>query len=180
MKQEANDGASRPAGSLPLRSALWFFLTIAAAVAADQAIKAAVEAVLPFQEGVPLLPFLALFRTYNEGIAFSMLAGAGDTVLIGLTLAIIAGVLLLWRSTPAERRLTHFGYALILAGALGNLIDRVRLGHVIDYVLFHTPAWSFAVFNLADAFISLGAAAILLDELVVRPRSQRRGPAKDD
>ena len=76
----------------------------------------------------------------------------------------------LWWKTPAERRLTHVAFAIIVGGAIGNLIDRVRLGYVVDYVLFHTPVWSFAVFNLADAFISVGAAIIVLDEFLLAGR----------
>ena len=63
------------------------------------------------------------------------------------------------------QRLAHLGFALIIGGALGNVIDRVSYGHVIDYVLFHTPVWSFAVFNLADAFITIGAMLVIADEL---------------
>lgn len=169
---------SSPPGENPSaargKPAGWFFIAIAVAVAADQIIKFAVETYLPLQQAVPMLPFLALYRTYNEGIAFSMLAGVGDTVLVLITLAIIGAVLMLWRSTATARWLAHLGYAMIIAGALGNLIDRVLLGHVIDYVLFHTPVWSFAVFNLADAFISLGAASILIDEFFMQPRKERR------
>ncbi|EFG9153005.1 signal peptidase II, partial [Escherichia coli] len=58
------------------------------------------------------------------------------------------------------------GFALIIGGALGNVIDRSLLGHVIDYVLFHTPVWSFAVFNLADAFITVGAVLVICDEFL--------------
>ncbi len=58
------------------------------------------------------------------------------------------------------------GFALIVGGAVGNLIDRAVYGHVIDYILFHTPVWSFAVFNLADAFITVGAVAVLLEEFL--------------
>ena len=67
----------------------------------------------------------------------------------------------------------HLGYALIIAGAIGNLIDGLLLGYVIDYVLFHLPNWSFAVFNLADSFITIGAAAIILDELWHMKRQDR-------
>src|SRR5690606_6743337 len=68
--------------------------------------------------------------------------------------------------------------ALIFGGAVGNLIDRAVYGHVIDYILFHTPVWSFAVFNLADTFITLGAGLVILDEFV--GVGQRAGlPATD-
>ncbi|TIN00177.1 MAG: signal peptidase II, partial [Mesorhizobium sp.] len=66
----------------------------------------------------------------------------------------------------ARPRATRIGFALIVGGALGNLFDRVIYGHVIDYILFHTPIWSFAIFNLADAFIAVGAVVVVLDELI--------------
>ena len=62
--------------------------------------------------------------------------------------------------------IAHFGFALIIGGAMGNLIDRFLYGHVIDYFLFHTPGWSFAIFNLADAAITVGAGLVILDELL--------------
>ena len=70
--------------------------------------------------------------------------------------------------TDARQQLARFGFALIIGGAIGNLIDRVWHGYVIDYVLFHLPAWnwSFAIFNLADAFITVGAGLVILDEFL--------------
>lgn len=139
---------------------------VAVAVALDQWIKYLVETRLALQEQVDLLPFLALYRTYNTGIAFSMLSSFGDTGLIVVSLAVIAFVLYLAsRSTP-DQWLSRLGFALIIGGAIGNLIDRSVYGHVIDYILFHTPIWSFAIFNLADAFITLGAIAVLLEEFL--------------
>lgn len=149
------------------------FAMVAGAVALDQAIKYLVETRLPFQELVPVLPMLSLFRTWNEGIAFSLLKDLPDAGLLVLTLVVIAFVLYLWRRTPADRTLAHLGFALIIGGALGNLIDRAVYGHVVDYILFHTQTWSFAVFNLADSFISAGAALIVLDELIAALRERK-------
>ena len=59
-----------------------------------------------------------------------------------------------------------------MGGAIGNLVDRVLLGYVVDFILFHTPVWSFAIFNLADSFITIGAAAIIMDELVLMRRKE--------
>lgn len=148
-------------------------LVVLAAVAADQAIKALVVATMALGASIELLPFLALYHARNEGIAFSMFSGFDD-----LWLAALAGLVLffvgwLWWKTPAERRLSHFAFAIIVGGAIGNLIDRVRLGYVVDYVLFHTPVWSFAVFNLADACISVGAAIIILDEFLLGRRAEK-------
>jgi signal peptidase II len=142
-------------------------------MAVDQWIKYLVETGLPLQEKIDLLPFLALFRTYNTGIAFSMLSSLGDTGLIVVALAVVAFVLYLAARTAPGQMLSRIGFALIVGGALGNLIDRAVYGHVIDYILFHTPVWSFAVFNLADAFISVGAALVVLDEFIAWRRQSR-------
>ncbi|MGF6172998.1 signal peptidase II [Ensifer sp. 4252] len=148
--------------SRPLPIAVFIVL----ALAADQLIKYLVEAYLPFNEAVPVVPMLALYRTYNYGVAFSMLSGMEGWFIVGMRLVVVAFVLWLWRRTPKDRFFAHFGYALIIAGALGNLVDRLIFGYVIDYILFHTQTWSFAVFNLADSFITVGAGAIILDELL--------------
>ena len=141
-------------------------LLVAAAVGLDQVIKWLVETRLPFQELVPVIPMFALYRTWNEGIAFSLLGGLPDTALLALTGLVIIFVLYLWWRTPSGRGIAHLGFALIIGGALGNLVDRAVYGHVVDYILFHTESWSFAVFNLADTFISIGAGLIVLDEVV--------------
>ena len=147
---------------------------VAAAVALDQVIKWLVETRLPFHELVPVIPMFALYRTWNEGIAFSMLGGLPDTALLALTGLVIVFVLYLWWRTPPGRRIAHLGYALIIGGALGNLVDRAVYGHVVDYILFHTQSWSFAVFNLADAFISIGAGLIVLDEVIATVRDRKQ------
>ena len=133
----------------------------AAAVVLDQVIKALVEARLELEEPVPLSPFLALYRTYNTGIAFSMFSSFGDGVLVLLSLVVIGFVLYLAAGTRPEQMLARAGFALVVGGALGNLIDRLAYGHVIDYILFHTPIFTFAVFNLADALISVGACLVM-------------------
>ena len=148
-------------------------VVILLALAVDQAIKFAVEMRLPFQEAVPVMPMLALYRTYNYGVAFSMLSGMESWFIILLRLFVVGFVAWLWHQTPKARGFAHAGYAFIIAGAFGNIIDKVLLGYVIDYVLFHTETWSFAVFNLADAFITVGAALVILDELLLLRRRDR-------
>ncbi|MDR7034412.1 signal peptidase II [Mesorhizobium sp. BE184] len=154
-----------------------YLLLVAVAIALDQWIKHLVETTLAFQEKVDLVPFLALFRTYNTGIAFSMLSSFGDTGLIVVSLVVAAFVLYLATRTTPGQVIARVGFALIVGGALGNLIDRAVYGHVIDYILFHTPVWSFAVFNLADVFISVGAALVVLEEFVAWRREPK--PSND-
>jgi signal peptidase II len=162
---------------LKLKSLAPYALLVLVAVLLDQWIKHLVETSLPWQQAVDLLPFLALFRTYNTGIAFSMFAFLGAAGLIAVSLAVAAFILYLaWRTTPRQV-VARAGFALIVGGAVGNLVDRAVYGHVIDYILFHTPVWSFAVFNLADAFITVGAALVILDEFLGLGREPR--PSND-
>ena len=148
-------------------------VVILLALLLDQAVKFAVEAWLPFQEPVSVMPMLALYRTYNYGVAFSMLSGMEGWFIVTLRLFVVGFVIWLWRQTPKERGLAHAGYAFIIAGAFGNLIDRALFGYVIDYVLFHTATWSFAVFNLADSFITIGAGCVILEELLLPKKAGR-------
>ena len=148
-------------------------VVILLALLLDQAVKFAVEAWLPFQEPVSVMPMLALYRTYNYGVAFSMLSGMEGWFIVTLRLFVVGFVIWLWHQTPKARGLAHAGYAFIIAGAFGNLIDRALFGYVIDYVLFHTATWSFAVFNLADSFITIGAVLVVFDELVLLRRRGR-------
>jgi signal peptidase II len=163
-----------------LRSLFAYLAVTALAVAADQWVKRLVEAHLPMQEKIDVLPFLALFRTYNTGVAFSMFASIGDVGLIVISTAVILFVLYLAARTSADQIIARTGFALIVGGAIGNIIDRALLGHVIDYVLFHTPVWSFAVFNLADALITVGAVLVIIQELLVWRRSRRGGVPSGD
>ena len=152
---------------------------VAVAIALDQWIKYLVETRLALHEPVDLLPFLALYRTYNTGVAFSMLSSFGDTGLIVVSLAVIAFVLYLASRSAGEQWLARIGFALIIGGAIGNLIDRAVYGHVIDYILFHTPVWSFAVFNLADAFITVGAISVLAEEFLGWRRQRANADTPD-
>lgn len=151
---------------MKLRAILPYAAIVVVAVALDQWVKRLVENGMALHEQIDLLPFLALYHTRNTGIAFSLLAGFGDVGLVLVALVVIAVVLALAARTTSGQVLARAGFALVVGGAIGNLIDRVSFGYVIDYVLFHTPVWSFAIFNLADAFITVGAALVLLQEFV--------------
>ncbi len=147
---------------------------VAVAAILDQWIKYLVESRLDMHLPVPVLPFLSLYRTHNTGIAFSLLDDFGSAGLIVVTLAVMGLVTFIALRTDRAQRLARFGFALIVGGAFGNLVDRLWHGYVVDYVLFHLPSWSFAIFNLADAFISVGAALVVLDEFLAWRRSRHR------
>jgi signal peptidase II len=122
---------------------------------------------------------LNLVHVYNTGAAFSFLADAGGWqrwFFSGLALA-VSGVLgvLVWRAP--EQRLFAFASALVIGGALGNLIDRVTMGAVVDFVDLHAAGWHWPAFNLADSVIVLGAGLFILDEL---RRVKRAKPPRPD
>ena len=150
-----------------------YALVALAAAGLDQWIKRLVVANMELYERIDLVPMLSLYHTRNTGIAFSFFSGFNDTAMVVLTGAVM--VFIVWLAAKAEphQHLARTGFALIVGGALGNIIDRSTLGYVVDYILFHTQAWSFAVFNMADAFISVGAALVVLQEIL----DWRRGSA---
>ena len=155
----------------------WKIPLVLALVAMDQTSKWATETMLPWQGNVSVLPFFSLFRTHNYGVAFSMLDNAGPWPLVGLTVLITAFIIWMWRKTHAERWLSQLGFALIVSGALGNLIDRAWHGYVIDMIRIHTETWSFAIFNVADSFITIGAILVVADEVLpmlgLKPKSKQ-------
>ena len=133
---------------------------------ADQLVKQVFEATLERRVAVPVFGPLYWFLTENYGIAFSFLDGLGEWPLVALSLVVLGVVIVLWSRTPQGHRFARWGFALVTGGAIGNLIDRAWLGYVTDYVLLSHQGWSFAVFNLADAFITVGAALWLADEML--------------
>ena len=161
------------------RHTLFFILFILVLV--DQVSKHWVEAVLPYGQVMGVVPFFSLYRTHNTGIAFSLLNEFGATGLVVMTIVIICLVLALWSRVPRDQQLAHVGFSLVIAGAVGNLIDRATLGYVVDFLMVHTQTWSFAVFNLADSFITLGAIAIIIDELfLLRKGAGTKSAGGDD
>jgi signal peptidase II len=163
-----------------LRELLPYAIVTVVAIALDQWIKSLVEAELPLQQMVELLPFLALYRTYNTGVAFSLFSSIGDVGLLAISAAVILFVLYLAWRTERGNRVARLGFALIVGGALGNVVDRIAHGYVVDYILFHTPVWSFAIFNLADALITIGAALVVIEELLIWRAGRKAARLSDD
>lgn len=143
-------------------------------VGLDQLVKYWVVNTLDVGEEVVVLPFLSLYHARNPGIAFSMLSSVSDWGLIALTFFIICFVIWLWKNAGPDKSLSRFGFLLVIGGAIGNLIDRVRFHYVIDYISFHiSDIFSFAIFNLADSFITIGALLIIVDELINWKKSKK-------
>lgn len=125
-------------------------------------------------DSTPLAPFLDLTLRWNRGISFSLFAGdsaAGQTALLTLTLA--ATGLLAWWLTRTRSFLPAVGLGLIIGGALGNAIDRIAHGAVIDYLDLHALGRQFFVFNIADAAINIGVALLIFDLLPIRSHGAR-------
>lgn len=149
---------------------------ILATVLVDQGSKHWAEASLAMADPIDLLPILTLYRIHNPGIAFSFLAGLGGLPLIVITIAVMVVVLAFWRTAQEGGRWATVGYALIVGGALGNLIDRVLHGHVVDFLLLHIGDRTLFVFNLADAALTAGPAILI----VVYALASRKAPVGED
>ena len=157
-----------------LKLAPW--LAVAAFIAvADQASKHAIGASLRPGEVREITGFFNLVLAYNRGAAFSFLSDAGGwqrVLFIGVAAVAVAVIVALLARHPGER-LFCAGLALILGGALGNLWDRVALGHVLDFLDFHAFGWHFWAFNVADSAITVGAGLLILDALRSAATGQR-------
>ena len=154
----------------------WLGLALAIIVL-DQLTKWWVSATLDYQEAIPVLPFFSLVRVHNTGAAFSFLADAGGWqrwffIAVGVVATVI--IVRLLKRHAREPRLA-FSLALVLGGALGNVIDRAVLGHVVDFLHIHYQGFSWPVFNVADSAISVGAALLIWDSLFGKPASPENG-----
>ena len=150
----------------------WLWLTLLV-ILVDQWTKRLVTSRLDEFEAVVLLPVLDFMRLHNEGAAFSFLSNAsGWQRWFFITLAIgVSGGILVWlRRLPARgQNLLAAGLCLVMGGALGNVIDRTRLGHVIDFIRVHYAEWYFPAFNVADSAITIGAGLLILD-MILQPK----------
>lgn len=154
------------------RSALTIALAVSLVlVIADQCTKYAISSNLRYGESVSITSFFNLVLVYNKGAAFSFLSNAGGwqrMFFIVVTSAAI--IVLVWLIAKHENeKLFRWGLTLILGGAIGNLIDRVAYGHVIDFLDFHWAGWHFWAFNVADSAISVGAVLLIVDSFRPRP-----------
>jgi signal peptidase II len=150
---------------LPKDNALpWLWLS-ALLIGLDQATKWLAVASLPYQVQVGFVPGLWNWHlTHNTGAAFSFLANAGGWqhgffIVLATLISVVLAVAL--RRVPREDWRNAFPFALIIAGALGNLVDRLRLGYVVDFVEWYLGSFYWPVFNLADSCIVVGAVLMV-------------------
>ena len=134
----------------------------------DQFTKVLVVGYYKLGDGTSVTSFFNLVRVHNVGAAFSFLAGAtGWQRWFFTAIGVAAALFILWMlKSHAGQRLFAFALACILGGALGNVIDRLAYGYVVDFLQFHYAGWFFPSFNLADSAITIGAAALILDEIL--------------
>lgn len=140
----------------------------------DQLTKFWVVSALRLGQSVELTSFLNLVLVYNPGAAFSFLSDAGGWqrwFFVVLAIAVSGWLTFLIRSHAAER-LLPLAATLILGGALGNVIDRIRYGAVVDFVDLHAVSWHWPAFNVADSAISVGVALLVWQQLFCAPKDK--------
>lgn len=156
------------------RAAVWLLLS-ALVVLADQVSKSYITSHYGEFEFTSVLPILDITRMHNVGAAFSFLAGASGWqrwLFISLAVVVSIGIVVWLYRMPRSQGLLACGLSLVLGGAIGNVIDRVRLGAVVDFIHFHWDRAYFPAFNVADSAITVGAACLILDALL-EPRRAR-------
>jgi signal peptidase II len=167
----------------PVSSGLRWLPLTGGILVADQVSKQWIVDHYVLYEPHPILPVLDITRLHNPGAAFSFLAGAGGWQRWFFTvLAIVISALIVhWLRTvdAGRQKVLAAALALVLGGAVGNLIDRLRYGHVVDFIHAHWGDAYFPAFNVADAAISVGAALIVLDAVLEswRARARTRSPS---
>ena len=135
---------------------------------ADQFTKVLILGYYRFGDSTLITQFFNIVRVHNTGAAFSFLADASGWqrwFFTGIGVVAVGVILWMLKAHPGQK-LFSFAMACILGGAVGNVIDRVRFGYVVDFLDFHWGTWHFPAFNIADSAISIGAACLILDELL--------------
>lgn len=157
-----------PSATRPPRP-LWHWLALAAClIVLDQASKYWVLTHYAHGQGTVITGFFNIVRAHNSGAAFSFLAGAGGWqrwLFVAIALAVSAFVLWQLRKNPAHPRYC-LALACFLGGGLGNMIDRLLHGHVVDFLDFHYSGWHYPAFNVADIAICTGAALLVFEEVL--------------
>ncbi len=154
---------------------LWLAVAV---IVLDQITKQLVVRSLAWFDVVPLLPNLNLVHMRNTGAAFSMMSNAPPIMFVLLGTAVSIGILIWLRRNPRGQTILATALSLIMGGALGNVIDRVTRGHVVDFIDFYVGNWHFAAFDVADTAISIGTALLILDMFLDWQRTRKIGAAK--
>jgi signal peptidase II len=158
------------------RAAIWLLLSVLV-VLADQLSKSYITSHYGEFEFTTVLPVLDITRMHNVGAAFSFLATASGWqrwLFISLAVIVSIGIVVWLYRMPRSQGLLACGLALVLGGAIGNVIDRIRLGAVVDFIHFHWDRAYFPAFNIADSAITVGAACLILDALLEPKRARAK------
>lgn len=151
------------------RSSMWPWLAWAVVILVlDQLTKQYILGAYRLGDATTLTSFFNIVRAHNTGAAFSFLAQAGGWQRWFFTgFGLLAAIFILWqlRAHPGQR-LFAFSLSSILGGAIGNVVDRLMHGYVVDFLDFHWAGWHFPAFNVADSAITVGAVCLVLDELL--------------
>ena len=160
---------------------LWIVLALLIVVV-DQATKAAIIKWVPYLDSVELNSFSNLTHQRNYGAAWSFLANAGGWqrwFFIGLATCVSGFIAVwLWRIRDGGFLVLAAGLSLVLGGAVGNLIDRIRFGYVVDFIQVWFGSWPFPSFNVADSAITVGAALLIVDSLFISGRQESQNTGK--
>ncbi|MEA3405266.1 MAG: signal peptidase II [Pseudomonadota bacterium] len=153
---------------------LWIAVVV---IVLDQITKIWAVDTLVFGEPVAVMSNLNWTLAYNYGAAFSFLADMGGWQRWFFTaLAAVVTVILVWwlKSLPNKLNIETWGINLVLGGAIGNVIDRILEGRVTDFIDFYIGTWHYATFNVADIAITIGAGLLILSELILKPRAEKK------
>ncbi|MCR5537495.1 MAG: signal peptidase II [Succinivibrio sp.] len=164
------------------RSGLVYLILSVLVIVCDQLTKYLVVTHIPYDPlGIEVLPFFNLAHVYNTGAAFSFLAGMGGWqrwFFMGIAVVITLVLLVILYKTPASRRYSCMALALVIGGAIGNLIDRALHGYVVDFLLFYIRTedffWAYPTFNVADIGVSVGATLLIIIGLFSKEHKESR------
>jgi len=177
MSTAAGNDTGRVDATVRWRGLVAWLVVSLVVVALDQFTKMQVTQSLDLYQRVPVLPSFDLVHLHNTGAAFSFLANASgwqNRLFIGIAVMVSATVLWwLAHLPPRGKNLLALGLALLLGGAIGNLVDRILYGYVVDFILLYYGSWSYPAFNVADSAITCGVALVLFDGLVLERRAER-------
>jgi signal peptidase II len=162
--------------SPPVRGPGLYWALVAGLIVVDQVTKALLRAAVPLYDTRPIVDGLLDFvHVRNEGVAFGLLNTLDLqnkwVLTTALASAALAGIAYYARHIRPEEKLARIGLSMILGGAIGNLIDRVYAGYVLDFIDVYWGEWHFWAFNVADASISIGAVLVFVDLLLVKPHA---------
>ena len=161
--------AARAASASGLGRSIWPWLGLALIIfIADQFTKTLILGYYRLGDATPITSFFNIVRAHNTGAAFNFLAGAsGWQRWLFTGIGVAAAVFIVWMlKAHAGQKLFSFAMACILGGAIGNVVDRMLHGYVLDFLDFHLAGRHFPAFNVADSAITIGAVCLILDELL--------------